>query len=176
MALDQSFVGRTYPPTEPYEVSRVKIREFATALGDPNPAYLDPEAAKALGYPDVIAPPTFPIVISMPAGDQAAMDPELGLDYTRVVHGNQRFVYERPMRAGDRIVCVARVQSIKSAAGNDMITMATELTTEEGELVCTAYGMLLARAADADEQSGEQAAERQAEGQPTGRATTEGEA
>jgi acyl dehydratase len=148
MALDQSFVGRTYPPTEPYEVSRVKIREFAEAVGDLNPAYLDPEAARALGHKDVIAPPTFPIVISLPAGDQAALDPELGLDYTRVVHGDQRFVYERPLRAGDRVVCGVRVQSIKSAAGNDMITIAAELRTEEGELVCTAYGMLVARAAE----------------------------
>jgi acyl dehydratase len=148
MALNESFVGRVYPPTAPYEVSRVKIREFAIAVGDLNPAYLDPDAAKALGHPDVIAPPTFPGVITIPACDQAALDPELGLDYGRVVHGDQRFVYERPLRAGDRIVCVVRVESIKSAAGNDMISFAAELYTEEGEPVCTGYGMLVGRSAD----------------------------
>ena len=153
MALDQSFVGRTYPPTAPYEVSRAKIREFAEAVGDLHPAYLDPEAAKALGHSDVIAPPTFPIVMSMPAGDQAAMDPELGLDYARVVHGDQRFVYQRPLRAGDRIVCGVTVQAIKSMAGNDMVTIAAELRTVEGELVCTTYGMLVARAAEEQEAS-----------------------
>ena len=67
MALDQSFVGRSYPPTEPYEVGREKIREFAEAVGDPNPAYIDPEAAKALGHPDVIAPPTFVFAITFKA-------------------------------------------------------------------------------------------------------------
>ncbi len=146
MPLDQSFVGRSYPPTEAYEVARVKIREFAEAVGDRQPAYFDPEAAKALGHPDVLAPPTFPIVISMPAVYQVVHDPALGLDWSRVVHGDQRFVYARPMRAGDRIECVVTVQSIKSLAGNDMITFANELRTVEGELVCTAYAILVARA------------------------------
>ncbi len=151
MALDQSFVGRTYPPTEPYEVGREKIREFARAVRDQHPAYTDPEAAKALGHPDVICPPTFPIVISMPAGDQVVEDPELGLDWSRVVHGDQKFVYTRPMRAGDRIRCTVTVQSIKSVAGNDMITLASDLHTVEGELVCTTYAMLVARAVTAAE-------------------------
>ena len=77
MALDQSFVGRKYPPTEPYEVGREKIREFADAIGDPNPAYRDADAARALGHPDVIAPPTFAIVLSMRAGAQVVADPAL---------------------------------------------------------------------------------------------------
>src|SRR5436309_7226309 len=98
MALDQSFVGRTYPPTEPYEVGREKIREFAEAVGDPNPAYTDPEAAKALGHPDVIAPPTFVFAITFKAAGQVVQDPQLGLDYSRVVHGDQKFSYVRPVR------------------------------------------------------------------------------
>src|SRR3954454_15111895 len=75
MALDQSFVGRTYPSTEPYEVGREKIREFAEAVGDTNPAYRDQEAAKALGHPDVIAPPTFVFAISFKAAGQVIQDP-----------------------------------------------------------------------------------------------------
>jgi acyl dehydratase len=145
MALDQSFVGRTYPRGTPYEVGREKIREFALAVGDPNPAYLDPEAAKALGHPDVIAPPTFPIIISLPAAGQVVDDPALGMDWSRVVHGDQRFVYERPLRAGDRVSAVVTVDSIKSMAGNDLISLAAELRTPEGELVCTAYTLLVAR-------------------------------
>lgn len=164
MALDQSFVGRTYPPTRPYEVGRAKIREFAEAVGDLHPAYLDVEAAKALGHPDVIAPPTFPIVISMPAVDEVVSDPALGLDWSRVVHGDQRFAYARPMRAGDRIECVVSVESIKSLAGNDMITLASELRTVEGEPVCICYAMLVARAekgekAETSDQGGAAAAE-----------------
>jgi acyl dehydratase len=143
--LDQSFVGRTYPPTPPYEVGREKIREFAEAIGDHNPAYLDPEAARALGHPDVIAPPTFGIVLSMTAGRQVVADPELGLDYTRVVHGEQRFVINRPIRAGDRLTVTVTVENIRAAAGNDMITTRGDVATVDGEPVFTAYSTLVAR-------------------------------
>ena len=146
MPLDQSFVGRIYPPTEPYEVSREKIREFAEAVGDRHPAYRDRAAAEKLGHPDVIGPPTLPIIISTPAVDQVVKDPALGLDYSRVVHGEQRFAYRRPLRPGDRITAVVRVASIKSLAGNDLINLVIDLQTEEGELVCTAYSMLVSRA------------------------------
>ena len=145
MALDQSFVGRTYPPTPPYEVGREKIREFADAIGDANPAYRDPEAARALGHPDVIAPPTFGIVLSMTAGRQVIADPELGLDYSRVVHGEQRFVITRPIRAGDRLTVTVTVENIRTAAGNDMITTRGDVQTVDGEPVFTAYSTLVAR-------------------------------
>ncbi len=145
MSLDQSFVGRVYPPTPPYEVGREKIREFAEAIGDPNPVYREPAAAKALGYPDVIAPPTFAIVMTMQAGYQVAFDPQLGLDYSKVVHGEQRFVHERPLRAGDRVSVVVSVENIRSVAGNDMVTTRGEVRTEDGELVATAYSTLVAR-------------------------------
>src|SRR5262249_51439668 len=121
MPLDQSFVGRVYAPTEPYEVGREKIREFADAIGDPNPAYRDVDAAKALGHPDVIAPPTFAIVVSSRAAHQVIMDPELGVDYSRVVHGEQRFEHVRPIHAGDALTVVVSVQDIRSAAGNDIV-------------------------------------------------------
>lgn len=149
-SLDRRFIGRTYPPTAPYEVGREKIREFADAIGDPDPAYRDPEAAKALGHPDVIAPPTFVIVLSMTAGGQVVFDPELGLDYTRVVHGEQRFAYSRPVRAGDRLVAVVSVENIRSAAGNDMISTKGEISTEDGEHVVTTYSTLVARGTAAE--------------------------
>ena len=145
MALDQSFVGRKYPPTPPYEVGREKIREFADAIGDQNPVYRDPEAARALGYPDVIAPPTFAIVLSMRAGVQVVADPELGLDYSRVVHGEQRFVHTRPVRAGDRLTVVVTVENIRSAGGNDILTTRGDVATVDGEPVLTAYSTLVAR-------------------------------
>ncbi|GAA1953789.1 MaoC family dehydratase N-terminal domain-containing protein [Kitasatospora viridis] len=155
MALDPSFIGRSYPPTEPYQVSREKIREFAIAVRDPNPAYLDPEAAKALGYSDVIAPPTFPVVISMPAADQVIEDPELGLDFSRVVHGDQKFSYARPLRAGDRVRAVLTIDNIKSLAGNDVLTVTAELLEDSGEYLAKATMTLVARAAAADETKGE---------------------
>ncbi len=145
MALDQSFVGKQYPPTEPYEVGREKIREFADAIGDAHPAYREAAAAQALGHPDVIAPPTFPIVLSMRAAAQVVEDPALGLDYSRVVHGEQRFAYTRPVRAGDVLTVVVSVDAIRSAAGNDLVTTRGEVSTVGGEHVVTAYSTLVAR-------------------------------
>ena len=148
MALDQSFVGRSYPPTEPYEVGREKIREFAEAVGDPNPAYIDPDAAKALGHIDVIAPPTFVFAITFKAAGVVVADPQLGLDYTRVVHGDQRFTYARPVRAGDRLTVTSTIEAVKSMAGNDIIDVRGEVHDEAGEHVVTAWTKLVARAAE----------------------------
>ncbi len=148
MALDQSFVGRTYPPTTPYEVGREKIREFAEAVGDANPAYLDPDAARTLGHGDVIAPPTFVFSITFKAAGQVVQDPQLGLDYSRVVHGDQRFVYVRPVRAGDRLTVTSTIETVKSMAGNDILDIRGEVHDESGELVVTAWTKLVARAAE----------------------------
>ncbi|GHF48316.1 MULTISPECIES: MaoC family dehydratase N-terminal domain-containing protein [Streptomyces] len=148
MPLDQSFVGRTYPATDPYEVGREKIREFAEAIGDANPAYTDPEAARALGHRDVIAPPTFVFAITYKAAGQVIEDPQLGLDYSRVVHGDQKFAYSRPVCAGDRLTVVSTIESIKSLAGNDVLTIRGDVHDEHGEHVVTAETKLVARAAE----------------------------
>jgi acyl dehydratase len=145
MALNRDFIGRTFAAGEPYEVSRVKIREFADAIGDPNPLYRDREAAKAEGHRDVIAPPTFPIVISL--GGPALAEPELGLNYAMVVHGQQRFEYTRPVCAGDVVVCETTITDIRSAGRNERMDLKTEIRTVEGELVCTAYNTIVERAA-----------------------------
>ena len=148
MPLDQSFVGRSYPPTEPYEVGREKIREFAQAIGDDNPAYADPEAARALGHPDVIAPPTFVFAITFAAAGQVVADPQLGLDYSRVVHGDQKFAYTRPVRAGDRLSVTSTIEAVKTMAGNDILDVRGEVHDEAGEHVVTAWTKLVARGAE----------------------------
>ena len=145
MPLDQSFVGRSWPPTAPYLVGREKIREFATAIGAADAEYHDPEAARAIGYADVVAPPTFPVVITMTASRQIVADPELGLDYSRVVHGDQRFAYARPVVAGDSLICVNTVEEISSRGGHDFLTTRTDVTTEAGEAVVSVWSKLVQR-------------------------------
>ena len=145
MPLDQSFAGRSWPATEPYLVGREKIREFARAIGATDAEYHDPEAARALGYADVVAPPTFPVVITMSASRQIVEDPALGLDYSRVVHGDQKFAYRRPVVAGDALVCVNSVDEITSRAGHDFLTTRTEVTTADGEPVVTVWSKLVQR-------------------------------
>ncbi|MGH3870233.1 MAG: FAS1-like dehydratase domain-containing protein [Pseudonocardiaceae bacterium] len=146
MPLDKEFVGRTYPPTEPYEVGREKIREFADAIGETSPVTRDATAARELGYSDVIAPPTFPIVLSIRASNQVIFDPALGLDFSRVVHRAQRFVCHRPVRAGDRLTVVVTVTDIDHIGGNDVITIRGEISTVDGEPVCTMTSTAVSRA------------------------------
>jgi acyl dehydratase len=145
MAVNQDFAGRTFPPGEPYEVSRVKIREFADAIGDMNPVYRDRDAAEAAGHADVIAPPTFAIVISMASSKRVIDDPELGLNYAMVVHGEQRFEYTRPIQAGDVLVATSTISGIRMVKSNTMITTETAIDTVAGERVCTAYSTLVER-------------------------------
>jgi acyl dehydratase len=145
MAVNRDYIGRTFPPGEPYEVSRVKIAEFADAIGDPSPVYRDRGAAQAAGHPDVIAPPTFAIVVSMASSGQAVRDPELGINYAMVVHGEQRFEYTRPIGAGDVLTATSTISDIREAGGNVLVSTRTDIAAESGEHVCTAHSILVER-------------------------------
>jgi len=147
MALDAGLVGRSYPPSAVYEVGRAKIAEFAAAIGEDDPIHRDVDAARAAGYPDVIAPPTFAIAVTLEAANVVLGDPDVSLDYSRVVHGEQRFTHHRPIRAGDRLVAITTIDAVRTVAGNDMLTTRVDLATEDGEAVCTATSMLVARGA-----------------------------
>jgi acyl dehydratase len=147
MPVNPDFAGRSFPPSEPYEVSRVKIAEFAQAIGDPSPLYRDREAAQAAGYPDVIAPPTFAIVISMASSGHAVLDEDLRLDYSMVVHGEQRFEHARPLHAGDVVIAQTTITEITPRRTMTMLTTRTDITTTGGEHVCTALSTLVERGA-----------------------------
>jgi acyl dehydratase len=145
MPLNRDYAGKSFPPAEPYEVSRVKIAEFAEAIGDPNPLYRDRAAAEKAGYRDVIAPPTFAIVIAMRASSRAVADPGLSLNYAMVVHGEQRFEYARPLTAGDVVTAQVTIDDIRDAGRNAMLTTRTQIRDTDGDLVCTAYSTLVER-------------------------------
>lgn len=145
MPLDESFIGRSYPPASTYTVSRAKIAEFADAIGDTSPLSRDPEAARAAGYPDVVAPPTFLTIINLGAIDVIIADPELGLDYGRMVHGDQSFTFSRPVHAGDTLAVTTTVENILTRAGNDFLTIRADIADTDGELVCTGHAQLVVR-------------------------------
>jgi acyl dehydratase len=145
MALDRELVGRSYPPSAVYEVGRAKIAEFAAAIGEDGPVHRDADAARAAGHPDVIAPPTFAIVLTLSAAGVVVEDPDVDLDYSRVVHGEQRFTHHRAIRAGDRLVATPTIEAVRSVAGNDLLTTRVDVATEAGEPVCSATSMLVAR-------------------------------
>lgn len=148
MALDQSFIGRTYPALLRYEVGAEKIKEFADAIGDPNPIYRDPEAARAAGHDAVIAPPTFVTIINLRAIETIVSDPELGLDWSRVVHGEQVFDSTRPVYAGDVLDLGVTIENVMTRAGNDFLVVRADVSTTGGEPVSTCTATIVARGAE----------------------------
>ena len=145
MPINPRFIGKEYPATPGYLVGREHIRDFATAIGDHNPAFHNLDAAQELGYDDLIAPPTFPFTLTMKAMAMAMFDPDLCLDYGRVVHGEQHFTYERPICAGDELSVHTTIDDIRSAGRNEFLTTRSEVRTTAGELVVTTREVIVSR-------------------------------
>jgi acyl dehydratase len=145
MAVNEDFVGRTYPPQGPYAVDAPALAAFASAVGSGDPVHTSADAARAAGYRDVVAPPTFAVTLAQRCDSQLIEDPEAGIDYSRVVHGEQKFVHHRPITAGDQVMGALTVDSVRQAGGHAMVTTRTELTTAEGEPLCTSTSTIVIR-------------------------------
>jgi acyl dehydratase len=137
--------GRVFAPTAPYLVGREKIREFARAVFATSPLNHDPEAARAAGYADIVAPPTFPVVVQEATLQQLLAEPDGGIDFSRVVHGEQRFSYTRAIVAGDELTATLAVTSIKTLGGNAMVTAESTIVDATGAHVVTAISTLVVR-------------------------------
>lgn len=148
MGINHDLVGHIYPAGASYQVGREKIREFATATKASSPAHFDVQAAQALGYADLVAPPTFVIIIAQRADAQLIADPASGIDFSRVVHADQRFTHHRPIVAGDELLAELYVDQIREMGAGAMITTRAEITTVSGEKVATTTSSLLVRAGD----------------------------
>jgi len=145
MPLNRDFIGRSGRSQEPFEVTRGDIRRFARAIGDANPAYHDPDAAKNLGHPDLVAPPTFLITASTGEILEGLLaDPALGLQYHLVVHGEQGFAFHRPVHAGDVLDSVTTIADIKDAGRNELLALVTEVTCH-GKKVATVTNTIVSR-------------------------------
>ena len=131
-----SAVGKTFPPVT-YAVGREKIREYARAVGETNPLYLDVDAARAAGYADVVAPPMFAVVYAGPSIWPAIMDPEVGIDFAHMVHGAQEFRWGAPVVAGDEITTETQVIDISDRAGLGFFVFETRSANQDGAEVCT---------------------------------------
>ncbi len=145
MPVNAELAGRSFPAAPPYLVGREKVREFARAVLATSPLNLDPEAARAAGYADVVAPPTFAVVVQEHTLAQLLADPDAGIDFTRVVHGDQRFIFTRPIVAGDELTATLTVTSVKSLGGHSMVTAESSIVDAGGEHVVTAISTLVVR-------------------------------
>lgn len=145
MAVNPDIQGREFPPTAPYLVGREKIREFSRAVLATNPINFDVEAAKAAGHADIVAPPTFPVVIQEATLAQLLAEPDAGIDFSRVVHGEQRFSYSRAIVAGDELTATLSISSVKSLGGHTMVTADSHIVDAHGNHVVTAISSLVIR-------------------------------
>lgn len=143
MPVNPELLGRAFPPTTPYLVGREKVREFARAVFATDPQHDDPAAAQALGYADVVAPPTFAMVIQDITLQQLLGEPDSGIVLERVVHAEQRFRYMRPIVAGDELTGRLTVTGIRAFGKGAMVTSEAEITDAAGDHVVTATSVLL---------------------------------
>lgn len=149
MPVNPELVGRDFPPTDPYLVGREKVREFARAVFADDPQHTDPVAAQALGYADVVAPPTFAIVVTDATLQQLLGEPGSGIVLQNVLHAEQRFRYSRPIVAGDELTARLSVTGIRAMGAAAMVTSESEITDAAGDHVVTTTSVLLVGEGDA---------------------------
>ena len=135
MAISTEAVGKTYPPAT-YAVGREKIREYALAVGETNPLHLVVDDARAKGYRDVVAPPMFAAVYSGPAIWPAVVDPEVGIDFARLLHSAQEFRWGPLVVAGDEIETTMTVKDISARGAMGFYTFESVSTNQDGAIVC----------------------------------------
>jgi acyl dehydratase len=131
MALNTDLIGKQWPAVE-YEVGREKIREYANAVGETNPIYHDPEAAREAGFRNVVAPPMFCVVYSAPAMAPAIVDPELGINLAAMVHGGQEFEWGEPVCAGDVVTTAPRLADLREKNGMWFYVFESESMNQDG--------------------------------------------
>jgi acyl dehydratase len=144
--LNTELIGKEYPALS-LAVERDHVDRFAQSIGEDEPVFRDPEAARASGYPEQLAPPTFVTTMQIMASAVVAADPELGLDYTRVLHGEQEYEWRRPVHVGDELRAVPRIVDISGRGPLEFLVIESEITDAAGEAVVVARTTLLSRGA-----------------------------
>jgi acyl dehydratase len=132
MAVKTEAIGKQWPEAS-FEVDAARIEQYASAVGEQNPVYHDPEAAKAAGFRGQVAPPMFCVVYSAPALGPAIMDPDVGINLPAMVHGGQEFEWGEPVCAGDRITTVATCKEIYEKDGRGFYVFESVSTNQDGE-------------------------------------------
>jgi acyl dehydratase len=135
MPVETKAVGRSYPPTF-YAVGREKVKEYAFAVGETNPIYVDVDAARTAGHRDVVAPPMFAVVYSAPALGPAIFDPEVGMNFAMMVHGAQELRWGPLVIAGDEIETTVTVKDISERDGKGFYVFESRSVNQDGEEVC----------------------------------------
>ncbi len=146
--INTSVIGKEYPPYA-VTVERGRIKDFARAIGDLNPSYLDDRVGAASAWGDIIAPPTFTVTFRDETGDSGALLRDLGTDISRLLHGEQEFELHRPIRPGETFLCRARIVDIYEKSGRSgpmaFVVRETAVTDRANEIVATMRHLMVIR-------------------------------
>jgi acyl dehydratase len=144
VGLNQSLKGKEYEKVS-FTVERDRVTQFADAIGEDDPIYGDAPAARGAGFPEQVAPPTFATVLQIMTSGQAVVDPELGLDYSRVVHGEQEYEWRRPIVVGDVLEATPRITDIYAKKSNEFLVTEADVRDAAGETVVISRSTLISR-------------------------------
>lgn len=143
MALKTDIRGMHYEYPDYFEVGREKIREFCGAIKCDDPASLDEKAAAELGHSGAVAPLTFMTLLAILAQRGFFKTVDVGLETMQIVQVEQKFVYHRPVVAGDRLWCNFDVVSVQERFGADIVVSKNTCIRDDGEIVMEAYTTLM---------------------------------
>ena len=144
MPLNHELKGKQYQEVT-FEVERDRVLQFCDAIGERDPVFRGPDAARAAGFSEQLAPPTFPTVMQIMTSGQVVLDQDLGLNYAMVVHGEQEYEWRRPLVVGDVLKAVPRIADIYARGPNEFVVIEAEIHDAAGQVACVARSTLLSR-------------------------------
>lgn len=150
--VDLSYQGRVYPPGESFLVGREALRDFAVAVGATAPVHHDVDAARKAGYTDLVATPTYAVVIAQRCEAAYIADPGSGIDFSRVMHTEEKLIHHRALTAGDEVIGTVYVDRVREVGGHAMITTRTELALADQTPVALVVSSLVVRGDQEDDQ------------------------
>ncbi len=151
MSLGKNVVGTHYRYPDHYVVEREKVREYAVAVKNDDPAFFDEKAAAELGYPTLPAPLTFISVFGYKAVAAFFEHVNIVTDDAQIVQVDQTLKFLQPIKVGDRLHCDVSIESVRRAHGTDIIMTKQTVTNEAGDVVQETYTTLAGRAGDEGE-------------------------
>ena len=148
MALKTDIRGMVWRYPDYFVVGREQLREFARAIKCDERAYFDEEAAAELGYDAIIAPMTFVSIFAKYVQLDFFRNVDIGMETMQIVQVDQRFVFYKPILAGDKLWARMEIHSVHERFGADIVVTKNICTNEDGEVVIEAYTTLMGQQGD----------------------------
>jgi meromycolic acid (3R)-3-hydroxyacyl-[acyl-carrier protein] dehydratase HadC len=148
VAINSDILGMVWHYPDSYVVGREKVREFAKAVKADDPACLDEKAAAELGYDALVAPPTFVTILGQLVQADFMRSVDTGYDTMQIVQVDQRFVYHKPIAAGDVLHAKMEIHSVTERFGADIVVTKNTCTNDAGEVVLEAYTTVMGHEGD----------------------------